>query len=397
MLLIDEAVISPKKLLIESVKRSSVEVGDSLRLRFLFELSRKLMRSKKAKAYPDLITFAYFCRDRNITSILKSYPYLKKKIGWGILVHIAPSNVPINFAFSFLFGFVSGNSNIVRLPSKPWPQVELLLEFISEILFKHEYTILRDKVLFIRTSHDSQWLNEAVSHCDGLLVWGGDETVANFRSLKKLPRCVEMYFPNRVSSLIMNAAAYIEASQNDKSRISEDFYNDTYVVDQNACSSPTRILWVGSAEVIKVAKDEFWGKVKDVIGLRSYTLDPISRIDRYLDVMACLRRSSSKSFIQQLAPDLWVQDNVGYSSHITRFGNFIQSSHVDLDTALRNLRVGEQTLTYFGFSSELLSLRIKDLGNSIDRVVPIGQALGMNFIWDGVNLLDRFSRHIEVI
>ncbi|RKI98870.1 acyl-CoA reductase, partial [Butyricicoccus sp. 1XD8-22] len=53
----------------------------------------------------------------------------------------------------------------------------------------------------------------------------------------------------------------------------------------------------------------------------------------------------------------------------------------------------DQTLTYFGFEhkeiEELVSL-IQTRG--LDRIVPIGQALNFDGVWDGQNFLKSFTR-----
>ena len=397
MLLIDESSSKPQRALLDSVESFPVAVGDPLRLQFLFELSRKILKSKEAKVFPDLVTFAYFCRERAILSKLKCFPFLEKKRGWGTLIHIAPANVPINFAFSFLFGFLSGNANIVRLPTQSWGQVDLLLNFFTSLLMKSHYSSIKKACLFIRTEHDSPWLIEGVSRCDGLLVWGGDDTVSTFRSLPKSPRCVEMYFPNRVSSLIIDAASFLTVSDDQKLRILEAFYNDTYVTDQNACSSPSRILWVGSDSEILSAKAHFWCIAKDTIAARSYTLDPVARIDRYLDVMETVARVGSSLPLEQTAPDLWTQELSVDPLQRGRYGIHIQSSHSNLSSALGSLRVGEQTLTYSGVSPDQIVACLNSIDSSVDRVVPIGKALEMNYVWDGVNLLERFSRYTEIM
>ena len=56
------------------------------------------------------------------------------RLGWGTVLHIAPANIPVNFAFSFLMGFLSGNINYVRVPSNPYPQVDLIVGAIDDIL-----------------------------------------------------------------------------------------------------------------------------------------------------------------------------------------------------------------------------------------------------------------------
>ena len=52
---------------------------------------------------------------------MNSVPERASRLGWGTVLHIAPSNIPVNFAFSFLMGFLSGNVNHVRVPSNPLP------------------------------------------------------------------------------------------------------------------------------------------------------------------------------------------------------------------------------------------------------------------------------------
>ena len=44
------------------------------------------------------------------------------RMGRGVVFHIAPSNVAVNYAYSFAVGFVLGNANLVRLPSRRLPR-----------------------------------------------------------------------------------------------------------------------------------------------------------------------------------------------------------------------------------------------------------------------------------
>ncbi|WP_415890287.1 acyl-CoA reductase [Neptuniibacter sp. SY11_33] len=394
MLLIDEATIKPTQSLLSHVERKRVNVADELRLEFLFELSRLILKSNKAKSYPDLCTFAYYCREKSILSKLETYSSIRNKKGWGTIIHIAPANVPINFAFSFIFGFLSGNSNVVRLPSKSWPQVEMLIDFIGQVLEKDAYKTIKDTLVFIKTEHDSGWLKEGIKNCDGLLVWGGDDTVSQFRSFPKLPRCVEMYFPNRVSSLVIDAKSFALNDAKQRQRVLQSFYNDTYVVDHNACSSPSKVLWVGSDAEVKEAQALFWKEAKEVLNIKQYSLDPVARIDRYLDLMESISIQNGPAVLSQWAPDLWTQ-NDSSNNGLYRYGNFLQLSHPNLLAALSNLEQDEQTLTYFGFDPQLIAKNLEENGSLVDRIVPIGRALEMNFLWDGVNLLDRFSRYTE--
>ena len=396
MLYIDEILSTPEVPLISCVNAEAVRVGDSHRVDFLSEVSRTILKSKEAKNYPDLITFAYYCRERSVKSKLDAYPFLHNKLGWGTVVHIAPANVPINFAFSFIFGFLSGNSNIVRLPSKKWPQVELLLNAFTDVVKRPEFEMLSKAFRFVRTDHDSLWLFDAIQKCDGLIVWGGDSTVAKFKALVKKPRCIEMYFPNRISSLFLDAKAILNADSTVLSRYVESFYNDTYVVDQNACSSPTKVIWIGQADQIKIARRLFWASVANKLEKKGYALDPVARIDRYLDVMENIEKQNQVIAVSQWATDLWTDQGNIHSINY-RFGNFHEFVASNIVKAVGYLNNDEQTLTYIGLSADFIYDAFEGSGKTVDRIVPVGRALEMQFSWDGVNLLERFSRSVELV
>ena len=85
---------------------------------YLNEVSRILMADKNAKAYPDIITFAFWIRKASSIQLCQRF-YQKDGnfyIGRGILFHIAPSNVPVNYAYSLVAGLLTGHANIVRIP-----------------------------------------------------------------------------------------------------------------------------------------------------------------------------------------------------------------------------------------------------------------------------------------
>ena len=54
-------------------------------------------------------------------------------------------------------------------------------------------------------------------------------------------------------------------------RLAEKFYNDTYLVDQNACSSPHLIIWMGNQ--INKGRKKFW---KSILKIASYKFSPFN-------------------------------------------------------------------------------------------------------------------------
>ena len=116
---------------------------DTILLEFLQDLSLNLINRKESRIYPDIMAFAFWCRRANINKIKKKFEDEHFRLGLGLVFHIAPSNVPVNFAFSFAFGLLSGNANIVRAPSKSFPQVDILCETIKSMLLHEKYELLR--------------------------------------------------------------------------------------------------------------------------------------------------------------------------------------------------------------------------------------------------------------
>ena len=56
-----------------------------------------------------------------------------------------------------------------------------------------------------------------------------------------------------------------------------------------------------------------------------------------------------------------------------------------------------QTITYFGIKKKILTSLINNHDIvGINRVIPVGQAIDMDLIWDGKNLINELSRIIEV-
>ena len=81
-----------------------------------------------------------------------------------------------------------------------------------------------------------------------------------------------------------------------------------------------------------------------------------------------------------------------------KFGYFFEHSTDGFDCIADIVNSKYQTLTYFGFSKEVLAdfLVSKNL-SGIDRIVPVGAALDISVVWDGYDLIRTLSRVCEVV
>src|SRR5690606_21925903 len=82
-------------------------------IEYLNALSKSVLKDKESRVYPDLVTFAFYCRKASILQQKEKYLNQSEiRLGRGVVFHIAPSNVPINFAYSLASALLSGNLNI---------------------------------------------------------------------------------------------------------------------------------------------------------------------------------------------------------------------------------------------------------------------------------------------
>ena len=105
---------------------------DERTVRFCGELSDALIKAKHCRIYPDLVTLAFFLRENNVRKISQSYCDLTSHLGKGLVFHIAPGNVALSFAYSLMTGLLTGNTNIVRLPSRRFEQSDIFCEGPAE-------------------------------------------------------------------------------------------------------------------------------------------------------------------------------------------------------------------------------------------------------------------------
>ena len=78
-------------------------------------------------------------------------------------------------------------------------------------------------------------------------------------------------------------------------------------------------------------------------------------------------------------------------------GTFFQKNIPNINILKKFITKKCQTVSYFGFNKEQLKLFLLNNNLSgIDRMVPIGNALDINIIWDGFEVTKHLSRVISL-
>ena len=101
-------------------------------MNFINLLSSEILKDTSSRNFPDVVSFAFWCRKSNLIRVQSNTSNAVERLGRGVAFHIAPSNVPVNFAYSLIVGLLSGNRNIVRLPSKTSEQIDIICRCIKK-------------------------------------------------------------------------------------------------------------------------------------------------------------------------------------------------------------------------------------------------------------------------
>jgi hypothetical protein len=362
---------------------------------FLNDVSKELLKSKEAKAFPDVVTFGFWLRKASLLQLKERY--LKNDenmhIGRGVAFHIAPSNVPVNYAYSLVSGLIAGNANIVRIPSKDFPQVTIINNAINAVLnFRPQ---VRNYIALVRYGRETK-VNDLLSKiCDTRIIWGGDATIAEIRKSPLPPRAGEVTFADRYSLAVIDSATYLKTDN--KKRIAEEFYNDTYLTDQNACTSPRIVIWIG--EQIEDAKSIFWENLHALVK-EKYTFQAIQGVNKLTSsYLAAVKVPGTKVenhkdnlVVRVKVPEcnaelMGIKDNSGY------FFEYDCKDILELWDLCDDKRC--QTIGYLG-NNEIFKPLIESGVKGIDRIVPIGRSMDFELIWDGYDLFERLTRTIRI-
>jgi len=365
---------------------------------FLSEVSKNLFNNKAAISYPDVITFAFWCRKQNIEKYKSKFLSKDLRLGLGLTFHITPSNIPTNFAYSLIFGLITGNSNIVKVPSKEFKQIYLICDALNKVLLLKKFRNIKKMIKIVKYSTNDKFTQDISKISDARLIWGGDETINKIRSFKTKERTVDLAFADRYSFSVINSDEIMKLNQKQISDLITNFYNDTYLVDQNACSSPRLVVWFGKK--IKSAREKFWKNLQKKI-VNKYDMPEIASIDKFNELCKNIIEFSN---IKQLER----YDNYIYTVMLknlekdhnnikSKWGFFYEYETNNLKKISKYINKKYQTLSYFGFKKDFFKdFIVKNNIQGIDRVVPIGQALDVGLFWDGYDINKSLTRVIDI-
>ena len=382
-------------------KRFNINVSEPFNnqsIDFLSDFSKELKKEKKIYKFPDLIYLVFWTSYKKIGEAKKKLLSKNIRLGRGLIFHICPSNVPTNFIYSFFFGLLSGNSNIVKVPSKAFSEKNIILSTINKLFKKKKYLGLKNSNFFIKYDEKIENTQKISSICDGRVIWGGDKTINEVRKIWIPERAIELTFADRYSLSILNLNKFKKIKNHEIKLIAKKFFYDSYMMNQSACNSPHFVFWVGKKN--NNLQQKFW-KELNYIAEQKFILDESVVLNKYSNLIKNMIDQKNFQNIKLFKNNLYVVNpnkNIKNIENIRGIsGMFFQKNIASIIELKKFITKKCQTVTYFGLDKKQIeSFVLKNNLFGIDRIVPIGKALDINLVWDGYDVIDSLSRTITL-
>ena len=375
---------------------NQVPFSDPLKL-VIKELSQTLLSAPLARSAPQLTALGYWLRPAAISRLQQQFERNTSndsvKVARGLALQLPPENVDTLFVYSWVLSFLVGNSNVTRLPTSPNAIALWLVEQISGILHNHGQS---DRQLFCYFDKNSSVSERLSCHCDLRVVWGGDAKIAAVSRDLIQPDGLSIGFSDRKSICVIDTATYTGLPDADQFALAEKFYNDTYWFDQMGCGSPRLLVWVGPE---KPPMDLFFGHLNKVIEKKSYRVESGVAIDKLVFASEMMIDEVSQSVRWHRAEFVSLEAKLDASvlDHSKGGGTLFFSRADELKDVAKLARRDLQTISTFGFSKpDKMDLAVRLNGKGGYRIVPVGEALNFDPVWDGLDLMQHFSRQITV-
>jgi hypothetical protein len=379
---------------------------DSRAMAFVGRLSQQILKHPRIKDFPDLAALGHWFRPARLHNLAQAHPAESDqwvRRGRGLAFHLAPANVDSVFMYSWLLSLLAGNVNWVRVSQKPSEQLDFLLEVLRIVLKEEIGMAVNGRIVLMTYPHDAGITAFLSQESMVRVVWGGDETVGMIRTINLKPTAVEICFPDRFSAAALRSEAILCATDEELCRLADAFYNDAFWFAQQACSSPRLLAWVGEISDCEKAQERFWTAVRDVVIRKGFENTPAMNMARLGTTFQMAAQGlvtlPGDAEIADFPSRLLLVGELDSDSKQLHCGNglFFEQQLPRLAQLASQLTDKEQTLAVFGFDrSELLDMVDRLPPRAVDRIVSIGDALNFDVVWDGVDLIQFFSRQISL-
>ena len=360
---------------------------------FTESLSRSLMTSPEVRRFPDLVALGYWLRKSNMRAVAKGYEHLLIR-PVGTVFHAAPGNVDSLFVYSGILSLLCGNTNVIRLSSKTGGSTDVLCEHIARLAPEHPDASARFQL--VRCERDDPKLAVLQANVDARVLWGSNEGIRALKRLATPAHCRDIVFAHKISFSVVGIEALLNANKPTLEQLVADFARDNLTFAQQACSSAKLLIWKGNKAYLAAAQETFWHTLGSYLGTEAAKQKyPMTDSERY----------QALNNAQDMAMAGLVDGKFQHSGVLRAWadaisskfeeahggaGLFVESHISELHDLNRFLTPAYQTMTYWGVDD--VEEWLKHCLVGVDRVVPVGQALDFNVVWDAMDLVRGLGR-----
>jgi hypothetical protein len=370
---------------------------DPARVRFLGELSRRMLATPSLRSDPATVALAYWLRAANLQRLEQRMPRSRGlRVPVGRVFHIAPANVDTLFVYSWALSFLCGNRNIVRLSTQTSTATHESFRCIAA-----QMTAAPDVCAdaFVTYAHDDDITTALSGWCSHRVVWGGDQTVLAIRKIPLRPHASERVFGTKFSYAVIGAARYLAMSDQEQAALAEAFFNDVFWFDQMACSSPHVVFWVGDARDAGSCNLRFDAQLQTAVSRRGYVVTDSQSVHR---LNFAFDAAVSREVEVDLSHSGFLSLHAGSAAAVSKEAcgaGLVTHSHLpDIDSIGGFVDEADQTITVAALAEDQIDRLALVAGMSgVDRVVPVGHALAFDSVWDGFDLISDLTRIVSVV
>jgi hypothetical protein len=383
----------------------AIKPFDGIVIDFFDSVSKRILSNKTMNTLPEIAALAFWLRKANLLKLKEENKHLFVSDLYNIsplgkVFHVCPANVDTMFIYSLTVSVLMGNKNLLRVSSRmDAPHVVLLFDIINHTINQENYKVFSNYINIITYAHSEEVSSNISNNVNARVIWGGDQTIRTFKGFEAAPRTKDIVFADRVSMLCIDCESYNQLQNDDLNIVLRNFYNDAYTFDQMGCSSPQTIYFIGSKISFDTCINKFQKEVSeyihtkyenDIASLASLKLNRM--VDDAIDQILVSQMGDNYLKLIELNSDTDESKLHGCG------GGYFYFKHIESTNSLKCLYNPKvQTISYFGLSNDDLRILIDESnGEGIDRIVPMGQALNFNYIWDGYNLFDELSKKVYI-
>ncbi len=390
--------------LVHELRKVSCEVPAKDAIDMCHELSRRILADPRTMLFPSLQALGFWLRAGHMRPMVQEGVITlprTMRVPRGVVFQIPPRNVDNLFGYTMFLSLLCGNITITRLWKERTEEQNLLLEILHAFLPSMP-EVLRDRMIFVHYEHDVSITAALSGLCDARMVWGGDATVEDIRRMPLPAQAVEVSFPDRFSAAAIDAKTYIESPEEARDSLVRSFASDIYTFNQRACSSPRLLVWRGAEKEAAQAAADFYPRLH-THALTTYGPPDVGAAVEKTDAQFLALHDLDLVRRQDWGPRLSVltlRSWKGFGLFKTlAFGHGVlfEARVESLEAWIDHLNPKDQTLSLWGIEREEADVFVRHAaGRGFERIVPIGQALTFDAVWDGRNLFETLTKLIRV-